>query len=128
MQSRRRMTFSDIQEYYYRLATHTTAHSICVLLIALNEELGIGKERLNRVVDRYVRINRGLNDYQDETRSDAELRTRMSEIGLQEFADAIMATHDIKKYRQEIKQMNAVSVQEAAEAQRMLKIMKELRG
>lgn len=126
MQARKTHTFKDIQEHFYRLSTHAIAHSVCVLIIALNEEFGFGAERLKRLINRYYKINRSLNAYQDEARSDAEIRTRMAELGFQEFADAIMATHDIKKYRQEVKQMNQVSVKEAAEMQKALKMMKGL--
>lgn len=126
MLARKTMTFKDIQDYYYRLSTHSIAKSICVLIIAINEEFGFGRERLSRLVERYRKITRGLNDYQDEDRADAEVRVRMAEIGLQEFADAIMATHHIEKYRQEVKKMNAVSIKEAQEVQEMLKIMKGL--
>lgn len=126
MTARKIHTVKDVQEHFYRLSTHAIAHSVCVLIIALNEEFGFGAERLKRLIDRYYKINRSLNAYQDEARSDAEIRTRMAELGFQEFADAIMATHDIKKYRQEVKQMNQVSVKEAAEMQKAMKMMKEL--
>lgn len=126
MNARKRGTFSDCQEHYYRLATKLVADSICVMCIAMNEELGIGKGRMNRIVDRYRKINSTLNDYQDDARFEAEIRTRMSQIGLQEFADAIMSTHDIKRYRQEVKRMNTVSIKEATEAQEKLKVMMEL--
>lgn len=126
MQVRKRGTFSDCQEHYYRLATKLVADSICVMCIALNEEFNIGKQRMQRLVERYCSINRRLNDYQDDARFESEIRQRMAEIGLQEFADHIMSTHDIKRYRQEVKQMNAVSVKEAAEAQKQLQMMQEL--
>ena len=126
MQARKKMTQSDIQEYYFRCATRTAANSICTMIIALNEEFGFGRERLQRLIDRYRKITRHTNDFQDENQADAYLRRRMEEIGLKEFGDYIMQTHNIKKYQSECKKMNAVSVKEAAEAQKNLLKMKEL--
>lgn len=126
MLSRKRYTFSDVQDYYYRLATHMVGHSISVLLLAMNEEFSFGKERLSRLIERYMQINHRLNDYQDGDRADAELRTRLAEVGLQEFADHILKTHEIKRYNQECKRMNTVSVTEAAKMQENLQKMKEL--
>lgn len=126
MKARAIGTGNDIQEFFFRLATHMVSQSVCVMTIALHEEFGFGTERCSRLLERYKKINRHLNDYQDEAKSDAETRRMMADIGLQEFADAIMAVHDIKKYRQEVKQMNKVSIKEAAEARKNLEIMQAL--
>ena len=56
----------------------------------------------------------------------SQIRTRLEETGLKEFADFMLRSHDIKKYRQEIKQKNVVSIKEATQAQEMLRKMKEL--
>jgi len=126
MQSRRVNTFEDIQQYYFDHATSLVAHSISVMIIALNEEYNFGTERLNRLLARYQKINRHLNDYQDDAKSQAEIRTKLHNMGLQEFADYMLGMHTIQKYRQEIKNINKVSLQEAAEAQKMLQKMKAL--
>ena len=126
MMARKRGTGNDIQEFFFRLATHMVAQSVCVMVIAIHEEFGFGKERCTRLVERYKKINRHLNDYQDEVKSDAETRRMMAECGLQEFADQILSMHDIKKYRTEVRQMNAVSIKEAEEARKNLKKMQEL--
>ena len=126
MKSRNTMTFKDVQDYYFKEATHLAATSVCVMLIAMNQELGIGKKRAERIVERYRRINMQLNDYDDDTRSDAEIRTRMQEIGLQEFADQMMGMHTLKQYGQEKKIRNSVSIAESAQAQKNLKLMQEL--
>ena len=126
MKARKVITFKDIQDHFYRLYTHSVATSICIMIIALNEEFGFGRERLTRLVERYRGINLQLNDYQDDAKVDAVIRSRMDELGLQEFSDAIMAMHEIKKYDREVKRMNTVSIKEAQQAQEMLKIMKGL--
>ena len=123
---RKRNTFEDVQQFYFEHATSLVGQSLSVMIIALNEEFSFGKERLNRLIERYMDINRRLNDYQDDARSEAEIRTRLEETGLKEFADFMLRSHDIKKYRQEIKQKNVVSIKEAAQAQEMLRKMKEL--
>lgn len=126
MKSRTPSSFNNVQDFYFRLATHMVAQCVCVMTIAIHEEFGFGKERCKRLIERYKKINRHLNDYQDDAKSDAETRRMMTDIGLQEFADEIMATHSLNKLWQERKQMNTVSVKEAAEAKKNLEIMQSL--
>lgn len=127
MNVRKVNTEKDIRDYYFRLATHLAGSSVCTMLLAMNEEFGIGPVRLKRLVERYTKITRRLNDYGDGDKSDAELRNRLEELGLEEFATAMLKMHDIEDYRRDVKKMNAVSIKEAAEAQEMLRIMKGLR-
>lgn len=126
MKARMRGTGNDIRDFYFRLATNMVAHSVCVMTISLHEEFGFGKERCGRLLERYMKINRHLNDYQDEALSDAEIRRMMDEIGLDDFCNGILRTHDIKDYCQEIKKMNMVSLKEAKEAREGLQAMREL--
>lgn len=126
MFARKVYTFEECQKFYFREATETVAQSVCIMLIALNEELGIGKERLRRVVERYGKLTAHMNDYKDDVKSGAEIRSRMKQIGLQEFADQILSMHDLGEYQQEAKVRDRVSLKEAAEAQKMLQKMKAL--
>lgn len=126
IRARNRGSFNDIQQFYFERATHMVAICVCTMTVALHEEFGFGNERCARLLERYKKINRHMNDYQDDVKSEAELRGAMAQIGLQEFADQILSMHEIEHYRQEIKNMNKVSVKEAAEAKRQLEMMQEI--
>lgn len=126
MFARKRATFEDVQDYYFTKATDLVADSICVMLLAMNEELGIGKVRVKRVIERYMKINRHYNDYQDDTRRQIEIKQRLAELDLTEYADFLLSKHTIQGYHREMKQQNQVSVVEAAKMQEQLQIMKSL--
>lgn len=126
MNARNPNTINNIQDHYFRMATHMVATCVCTMTVAIHNEFGFGKERCARLLEQYKKINRHLNDYQDETKSDAELRTVMAEIGLQEFADQILQMHRVERYLREMNQMNKVSFKEAEEARRNLELMKKL--
>lgn len=126
MKSRKVFTKEDIEDYYFALACGIVGDSICVMMLALNEELGIGKERAKRVIERYFAINRHYNEYGDDVRREREIKQRMKELDLEDCAQHLYSRQSVKRYHQEYKKQNEVSVVEAANMQKQLKLMKEL--
>ncbi len=125
MKARKRMTPEDMQEWFFEEATSMVQDSLCVFFIAMNEELGIGKDRAERVVERYHSLNSRLNEY-DDVKRDIEIRGRLEQMKLGSIAEAFGVKYTFKKYLHEKKKANEVSVVEAANMQKQLKLMKEL--
>ena len=121
----RQVTHKEMQEYYFRESTKMTARSLCVMMIALNEEFGFSGKRIRRLFKRYMEINRRINDYCDNVRLEVEIRERLGKMKVADIADGLLKIHDIKEYRQEIKLQNRFNEKEA---DNVFEVMKKIRG